>query len=328
MILKEKETVNIPISFLERKIGPCITKSKLYRGEIRVWDVKANKILGHVDLLSKAPGYVRRESISCFIPQGTQKAPMINSPNISLSVTPVLVMPGDTVHVQWSVSNGSEITLQKYACEYEVLPAGWVGGGAGYGGQPINASGSFDEVVWQSTMYEIDALVAGSGQSASVNAHIKVPVGYYNARVPGGYIPEDELTSVRNWLMEIEQKLKQGCITGNQNLDRFNDPYLRDSNGLTKDILTKMQNVVICLHRHQMIDAVLAGGLLIEKFTLCDSAKQVMGQTWDSNIVGICLDLGADNTTLLHELYHYSATHDQENCDKGYAISVDPGGCF
>ena len=94
-------------------------------------------------------------------------------------------------------------------------------------------------------------------------------------------------------LREIEEKLNAGCIRDNTNLDRFNDPYLRD--GLTVGILNAMYDLIVYPDDDFLPD--------LGARTKCDIG--VYGYTpGNKEYVMICLRKGADGLTLLHELEH------------------------
>lgn len=127
----------------------------------------------------------------------------------------------------------------------------------------------------------------------------KVWVGYHMAVCIGcapcqdcGRTPEAE--RIRAILQEIEEKLNAGCIRNNVNLDRFNDPYLRD--GLTVDILNAMYDLIVYPNSDYLPD--------LGARTKCDIG--VYGWTpGNKEYVMLCLRNGADGLTLLHELEHY-----------------------
>lgn len=150
-----------------------------------------------------------------------------------------------------------------------------------------------------------------------------VRVGYHEARTPGGGVYRRQLDELAGYLEDIEERLNDDCIRGNDNLDRFDDPYLRGD--LTDDILEAMQNVVIYTSQEQVPTAYR------DTSRLCDPSFGVTPP--DRSWVGICREIGADELTLLHELYHYAAADDWGSEERAFAISnCDPvtgrGGCY
>lgn len=178
-------------------------------------------------------------------------------------------------------------------------------------------------------------------------------VGYHNARCPaGGTINTDELGTIRkfleviddhlrsdalndlpefvdNWNRIIEERIERGELPESAReyiFPEFDDmDYLSGSVGtgsLADDILSAMANVLIYIKSYTLPRGYRPGTLPGSRRALCDN---VYGRTYysaghpDCNWVAICLDIGADALTLLHELYHY-ATGSGDEC-KAVAVS-------
>jgi hypothetical protein len=177
-------------------------------------------------------------------------------------------------------------------------------------------SASYDIRIGETTRFIVSATNADGSTRADAVVYTKVRVGYHDASTPAGGIPEAEVRRIRGELEDNDRRLNAGCIRNNDELDRFGDPYLRGQ--LTDDILAAMRQVLIITDRDRLPSRYR------ETARLCTDG--VYGEVpTDKAYLAICREVGADELTLLHELYHYAAIRDSGNEFKAEAIST---GCY
>jgi len=326
--LQQGDSLTVPVQFTPRKVGALLTKSAIYLAGVRVWDLKAKRIVGFIALSGVGPGRVPPNALSCIVhPARREVRPEGNSPpRITISVMPEVVAPGGIVHVSYSVTGADQVWESWGHPGAEVLEDGTYNDWGSWGSnQTSEDDREYDVELGSTTSFEIWARNSDGSTFAQAVARILVRVGYHNARTPGGGVYRGDLNRLRDYLENIEELLNDGCIRNNADLDRFEDPYLRG--GLTDDILAAMQGVVIYTSREQLPSAYretsdLCGCVPCDGQDCCTYGETADDQSW----VAICRSIGADDLTLLHELYHYTRG-DQGRVaeDKAAAISM---GCF
>jgi hypothetical protein len=166
----------------------------------------------------------------------------------------------------------------------------------------------------------------------------KIPVGYHNATVPGAPVRESDLTLIQGYLDEIDRRLNDNVLTNLPDyIEEFNSrvpegsgfpdfddmEYLSGGVGtgnLTDDILNAMEDVLIYISAYTMPRGYRPGTITAPgRRALCE--ESVYGKS-TREWVSICRDIGADDLTLLHELFHYASTSNNGDEARAFAISM------
>jgi hypothetical protein len=307
----------------------AFTRSRVYNAAVRIWDTATGAQVATTRISGLGVGYVDREEVSCMIePTPRTEAPVHHSPpDVRVAVSPETAAPGGTVRVEWTTSGADHVWEYSGGPGMTVLEDGTFTDMGLDGSERRERTRAFDFTMgWRSHTWEVDAINADGQTRAEATVYLEIPLGYHNARLAIDTIERRILTQIRGYLEEIERRLRAGCIRNNRALDSFGDAYLRD--GLTDDILTRMQDVVI----HIGTWTIPSMYTNARDLCLCRTPGEqccVFGKTpGDRSWISVCLSCGADALTLLHELYHYSAGHDFGNEDKAFAISDGAAGCF
>lgn len=286
--LKGKGSLSVPVQFAPRKEGAAFTRSAIYHAGVRVWDLEAKRIVGFIDLSGVGMGRVPYQEVSCIIYPAPPVDPHQGNspPSISISVTPEVAWPGDIVHVAYNVTGADEVWESWGNPGGEILEDGTY---TDWGSWGSNATSDhereYDVELGGTTSFEISARNADGPSFAQAVARILVRVGYHNASTPA-VVYRGELNRLRGYLESIEEVLNDDCIRNNENLDHFDDPYLRGD--LTDDILTAMQDVVIYTRKEQLPSAYLETSRLCKCRDL-DGRGCAYGETPDDrSFVAIC----------------------------------------
>lgn len=169
--------------------------------------------------------------------------------------------------------------------------------------------------------------------------YAKIPVGYHDATVPGAPVKESDLALIQGYLDEIDHRLNDNVLTNLPDyIEEYNSrvpaeysfpdfgdmDYLSGGVGtgnLTDDILNAMQDVLIYIDAYTMPRGHRPGTITDPDIrALCDE-DSVYGKS-TREWVSICLDIGANALTLLHELFHYASTSNNQDEARAFAISM------
>jgi hypothetical protein len=278
------------------------------------------------------------------------------APTITISsVIPGTSIPANTgeVEVSWSVSDtppnaATEVWLGSGTVGMEVLPEGvFTDMGGGASNVFPTTSESFTIDINRTSFIDIHATNEDGGASDRELFFAKIRVGYHNATVPGAPVRESDLALIRGYLEEIDRRLNDNVLTNLPDyIEEFNSrvpeesrfpdfddmDYLSGGVGtgnLTDDILGAMQNVLIYIDAHTMPRGYRPGTITVPgRRALCEEIirdGEVVGTTYGKSTrewVSICRDSGADDLTLLHELFHYASTSDNEDEARAFAVSM------
>lgn len=352
------ETLRAGVIFDPRGPTGIFAASVLYRGGLTIRDLKSDTVLGVIDVKGIGPGFVPVQDWNCIVePVREQPARPENSPPvITLSVTPELAWPGETVRVSWTVTGADGLEDQVWEGSSHVFedvwPDGTFGDWGGGTGPTAERSRSFSFTMYRTTTFNVSAQNREGTTHAEATAWLKVRVGYRGASIPGGGVRVEHVNRVRGWLEEVDLVLRKGCIRDNTNLDRFHGPeggrYLR--NGLTDDILKAMGDVVVHTSPatvprifRRTLRLCQCGPCPSSPTLTCATAGQAQNQSVEGGFLGVCwmpetavratCAVRGDALTLLHELYHYASRFDWYSEEKAHAISACDletceGGCF
>ena len=271
------------------------------------------------------------------------------APTITISsVIPGTSIPANTgrVEVSWSVSDtppsaATAVWLGSGTLGMEVLPEGvFTDMGGGASNVFPTTSDSYTTDIGRTSFINIHATNEDGGASDRETFFAKIRVGYHNATVPGG-VRERDLTLIRGYLDEIDRRLNDNVLTnlpdyiedfnshaGEEVFPDFDDmDYLSGGVGtgnLTDDILSAMQDVLIYISADTMPRGYRPGAITRPGRTaLCEEGEEgrVIGKS-TREWVSICTESGADDLTLLHELFHYASTSNNEDEARAFAISM------
>jgi hypothetical protein len=253
------------------------------------------------------------------------------------------------VEVTWSVSDtATAIWLGSGQLGMEVLPEG-VFPDAGGGSSNVfpTTSGSFTNDIGRTSYLDIHASNADGSSEDREWFFSKIRVGYHNATVPGAPVRQRDLDLIRGYLEEIDRRLNDNVLTGLADyIEEFNSrvpaegrfpdfadmDYLSGGVGtgnLTDDILEAMSEVLIYVKANTMPRGWRPGTITVAgRRALCgdiDREGRVVGTLYGlatRQWVSICIDSGADDLTLLHELFHYASTSNNDSEARAFAISM------
>ena len=320
---------------------------------------KANpRLIDFARVTGTGPGFVPLKGLHCYQPDAPQTAPGPpgnSPPEITITCyrtgTTTAANTG-TVDVSWSVAHAPEVVFESFTTyDLEIIPTGVAGtsaGGEAYErtddhGAPLTSGSFTDSAGSRSHRIGFDARNADGEDTDGEVLYAKVGVGYHNASIPGAASArQEEADDVRAFLDDIESRLNRNTLT---TLPDFIEEWNRDcpvpslvmpafedmdylsgpigTGCLADDILTAMRNVLIYIKSHTMPRGYRPGTIP------AGSTRRALCERIDSNIVlgvstrnwvSICLDSGADDLTLLHELFHYAST--SHNDDELRAIAV------
>ncbi|HOK57630.1 MAG TPA: hypothetical protein PK659_01080 [Methanothrix sp.] len=363
--IKANGYARIPYRFGKTNIGWPIALSGRRTAAIRLWskDPKSKKkvLIANVVVETRSPIFV--PELHCMeATEQEQRARKGNSPPV---ITMRAVKPGTSVP-----KNTGEVELS-----WEITGADEMEDHISYPGAEVLEPGSFTDVGgWEcsphvtpsSSSYIYNADTAGRTIIQTLHArnadgevyehetiYWTVGVRYHNARCPaGGTINTDELNTIRNYLEDIDARLRSNALedlpdfveewnsTIEERIGRgelpesardykfpeFDDmDYLSGrvgSGSLADDILSAMENVLIYIKPYTLPRGYRAGTLPSNRKALCDC---VYGRTFlsphpDCSWIAVCtggVSCGshtgsADALTLLHELYHYATGSSDE----------------
>lgn len=266
------------------------------------------------------------------------------APTIAItSVIPGTATSANTgsVEVTWSVSDtATAVWLGFGQPGMEVLPEGVFTDEGGGSSNVFPTTGeSFVLDIRRTSFVDILAINADGRAEDREGFFSKIPVGYHRATVPGAPVRQRDLDVVRGYLEEVDRRLNDNALTNlpafiadfNARVpddDRFPDfddmDYLSGGVGtgsLTDDILSAMQDVLIYVSADTMPRGWRPGTIVDpDRGALCEDGR-VYGKT-TREWVSICLDIGADDLTLLHELFHYASTSNNGDEARAFAISM------
>lgn len=278
------------------------------------------------------------------------------APTITISsVIPGTSISANTGRVEfsWTVSDtppdaATAVWLGGGRPGMEVLPAGvFTDWGGGSSNVFPTTSESFTININHTASIDIYAMNEEGGTEGREIFYAKIPVGYHDATVPGAPVRESDLTLIRGYLEEIDRRLNDNVLTNLPDyIEEFNSrvpagsrfpefddmDYLSGGVGtgnLSDDILNAMRDVLIYINAYTMPRGYRPG-------TITDPARRALCEDIiiDGDVVGsvlgkatrewvsICRDSGADDLTLLHEMFHYASTSNNDDEARAFAISM------
>ncbi len=264
------------------------------------------------------------------------------------SITITATIPGTSISANtgevefyWAVNNSPTVVcLGGSAPGAEVLPDGVFTDGGGELGPNIFPStrGSFLDSTNSTHSLDVYAANADGGASDHEYHYAKIPVGYHDAAVPGAPVYEGELELIRGYLEEIHDRLSANVLTGLPvYIDEFNGrvgnpsdrfpvfddmAYLSGEVGtgnLTDDILNHMRELLVYITPYTLPRGYRPGTLASGASTICGGS--VLGKS-TREWVALCIASGADDLTLLHELFHHASRSHNESELRAFAISM------
>lgn len=277
-------------------------------------------------------------------------------PTITIrSVIPGTATPANTgsVDVSWSVSDtppnaATAVWVGSGTLGMEVLPEGvFTDAGGGASNVFPTTSDSFTIDIGRTSFIDIHATNDDGGATDRETFYAKIRVGYHDATVPGAPVRERELELIREYLEEIDRRLNDNVLANlSDYIEEFNSrvpagarfpdfddlEYLSGGVGtgnLTDDLLAAMRDVLIYLSPGTMPRGYRPGTIedserraLCEEFTADDGN---MARVWGKSTrewVSICVEAGADDLTLLHELFHHASTSNNGSEARAFAVSM------
>jgi len=277
------------------------------------------------------------------------------APRITItSVIPGTSIPANTgrVEVSWSVSSSPGDGLSAVWAGYgrpgmEVLPDGvFTDWGSGASNVFPTTSESFISNIGRTYSVEIAATNDDGSADDREVLYSKIPVGYHSASLPGAPVKENDLRRIRLDLEEIDRRLNDNVLTNlpeyiaewnrrvpEQPFPSFSDmAYLSGAVGsgnLADDILNAMRDVLIYIYPHTMPRGYRPGTItdpgrraLCERVEVDGESKIVVFGKSTREWVSICHEGGADDLTLLHELFHYASTSNNGDEARAFAVSL------
>ena len=278
------------------------------------------------------------------------------APTISVSsVIPGTTIPANTgrVSVTWRASStppnaATSVLMGGGAPGAEVLPdnarTDW---GVGVSDIFPTVNGSYTTTINRTHSIDIYASNDDGGTDEREIFYAKIPVSYHDAAIPGAPAFESELATVRGYLEVIEGRLNDNVLaTLPDYLETYNSrvpeeyrfPEFGDigylsgrvgTGSLADDILNAMHDVLIYIKPHTMPRGYRPGTITVpDNRALCAEIIRdgdVVGQIYGKSTrewVSICLDSGADDLTLLHELFHHASTSNNESEARAFAVSM------
>ena len=270
------------------------------------------------------------------------------TPTITIScVIPGTSTPANTgiVDFSWSVTDtppdaATAVSMGITSPGVEVLPEG-VGTDWGGGSSSIfpTTSGSFDVEIGRTHAIEIYASNADGSASDREMLYAKIPIGYHDATIPGAPVKQSDLDLIRGYLEEVEGKLRDNVLTSlpdyiedynslvpeENHFPEFDDmEYLSGAVGtgsLSDDILNAMRGVLIYIDPYTMPRGWRPGTITVsDRKALCEDDR-VYGKS-TREWISLCLRIGADDLTLLHELFHYASSSNPESNPRAFAVSM------
>ncbi|WP_369425642.1 hypothetical protein [Methanothrix sp.] len=274
------------------------------------------------------------------------------------AVKPGTSVPKNTgeVELSWEITGADVMEDYITSPDAEVLEPGSFTAGGGWECSPhvTPPSNSYIYTPGPTITQTLHARNADGEVYEHETIYYTASVGYHKARCPaGGTIHTDELGTIRSFLEDIEARLRSNALadlpefvedwnrTIEERIERgelpdrardfmfpeFDDmDYLSGRVGtgsLADDILSAMENVLIYIKPYTLPRGYRPGTLPADRHALCDGG--IYGITHysarhpDCNWVAVCLDMGSDALTLLHELYHYATGSGDEH--KAFAVS-------
>jgi hypothetical protein len=229
----------------------------------------------------------------------------------------------------------------------DVLPEGvYTDAGGGSSNVFPTRSGSFTSDVGRTSYIDIRAVNADGAAEEREWFYSRIPVGYHRATVPGAPVRQRDLDVIRGHLEEVDRRLNANVLTtlpdyladfnsrvpAGERFPAFDDmDYLSGGVGtgnLTDDLLNSMQDVLVYLSASTMPRGWRPGTIeAAGRRALCEEVVrdgEVVGGVFGISTrrwVSICLESGADDLTLLHELFHYASTSNNGDEDRAFAIS-------
>jgi hypothetical protein len=254
-----------------------------------------------------------------------------------------------TVEVTWSVSDdATAVWLGSGQLGMEVLPEGvFTDMGGGSANVFPTTSGSFTSDIGRTSYLHIRATNADGSAEEREWFYSKIRVGYHDAAVPGAPVRERDLDVVRGFLEDIDTRLNENVLSNlpdfvadfnsrvppSEAFPEFDDmEYLSGAvgtGGLADDLLDAMRDVLIYIGADTMPRGWRPGTITeVRRRALCADVVrdgEVVGSIYGiatRQWVSICLPNGADELTLLHELFHYASTSNNDDEARAFAISM------
>ena len=338
--------------------GWPIARNVKHSGLLQIWDKAGKRLIDSVVLEGRGPAFVPALHCLSTSIKKPRKRKSRSPPEIFLETvipgTSLAVNTG-TVEVNWSVDGADTIYLGQGYPGAEVLPDNTVTDYAGWHGPPESSDhGSFSYTPGGSIGVHVIAQNGDGNAEKSAMIYQEARLGYHDATTPaGGSIYESEVASLRGYLDTIEALIRTNRLvnlaefigrwnaaapSGARLPAEFDDmEYLTGPVGtgtLADDMITAMRSMLIYLKPNTLPLGYRPGSVTDPEFhTLCESygcgggTCTVYGHTiWrsshpDRSWVGICKEIGADELTLLHELYHYT-THREGPLEEAKAVAV------
>jgi len=354
LTLKPHEEKAIAVKFTVTKgKGWPIARNVKHGAVLQIWDVSGKQLIDSSILKGRGPAFA--PLLHCLAINGIRPR-IIEKHRSPPSVFIETVIPGTsisvntgTIEVNWSVDSADEIYEVFGGPGVEVLPDNAATDWGAWSGPPTSSDhGSFTYTPGGTSSYGLSALNEDGQSDKTVVMYHTEEFGYHDTRTPaGGSLYESELDLVRGYLQTIEANIRTNRLVHLADyIARWNAAapadyqfpeefdtmeYLTGSVGsgnLADDMLDTMRSMLVYLKPHTLPNGYRPGTVTDPGFrTLCD-AGEIYGKTiWfrdhpDRSWLGICLELGADDLTLLHELYHLT-THSEGDDEelKAYAVS-------
>ena len=343
--LKPGQVHAIPVEFVPKTgNGWPIARSVRYEALVRVWNQSRTHLIDTAVIRGTGPAFV--PVLHCLTKdiKPSKKEISHSPPAISLeTVIPGTSIPAntDTVEVNWSVDGADEIRIGQGGPGAEVLAEGMVTDWGSWSGPPSSSDhGSFTYTPGSTISADVYANNADGYTSKTEIIYQTANFGYHSSRTPaGGSIYESELAQVRRYLEQAESAIRTDRLVHLADfIERWNAvappgyqvPALDDmaylsgavgSGTLADDMLSAMQSMLVYLKPYTLPRGYRPGTITDPSFhTLCEEYAcnghtcTAVGKTiWhdahpERSWLGICLEIGADDLTLLHEIYHYT-TH-------------------
>lgn len=353
LTLKPHQEKAIPVTFSTvKQKGWPIARNVKHEAVLQIWDTSGKQLIDASFLKGRGPAFV--PTLHCLSLNGVR--PRKNEKHRSPpSVFIETVIPGTsisvntgTIQVNWDVDGADEIYEVHGGPGAEVLPDNTATDWGEWSGPPTSSDhGTFTYTPGGTSSFGITARNEDGPTYKSVVMYHTEEFGYHDTCTPaGGSIYESELDLVRGYLQSIEAKIRTDRLVhladyierwnaaapaSYQFPEEFDDmDYLTGrvgSGNLADDMLETMQSMLVYLKPYTLPEGYRPGTVTDPGFrTLCEDG-QIYGKTiWFRDYparswLGICLELGADDLTLLHELYHLT-THKDEDIEEMKAIAV------
>jgi hypothetical protein len=354
----QDHSVAVKFSTAMTKGWPIATNVK-HEALLQIWDTSGKQLIDSSVLKGRGPALV--PVLHCLTTTGIKprfaekhRSPPAIFLEVVIPDTSISVNTGN-VAVNWSVDGADEVYELHGGPGAEVLPADNMSTDLGlWTGPPTSSdNGSFTYTPGSTIAFGISARNPDGQSSKTLNIYQTARFGYHDSCTPaGGSVHQSELDRVRGYLEAIEASIRTNRLVNLAYfIERWNAvasaenqiPELDDmdyltgpvgSGNLADDMLNTMQSMLVYLSPGTLPEGYRPGTITDPDFhSLCESyiyegdTYTDIGKTiWHNNYpdrswLGICLDLGANDLTLLHELYHLT-THKVADIEEKKAVAV------